>query len=140
MTIATENASESEIENENQAEDHLSGNENRNENGNENGNGIVEMNEETPHIAQDTKKKRKEMNQYRRRCKQGMSTWHRIDDEAVNTHIHTTHCDPRLFILEVKVYYVAYNIRTFLTSKDLLMIINNDAALSRNIVGYTVKG
>lgn len=73
MTIATENASESEIENENQAEDHLSGNENRNENGNENENGIVEMNEQTPHIAQDTKKK-KEMNQYRRRCKQGMST------------------------------------------------------------------
>lgn len=57
MTIATESASESEIENENQAEDHPSGNGNRNGNVNENGNEIVEMNGETPHIAQDTKKK-----------------------------------------------------------------------------------
>jgi len=56
MMIATENASASEIENENQAEDHLSGNENQN--GNVNENEIVEMNVETPHIAQDTKKKR----------------------------------------------------------------------------------
>jgi len=58
MTIATENASESEIENENQAEDHLSGNGNRNENVKENENEIVEMNGETLHIAQDTKKKK----------------------------------------------------------------------------------
>lgn len=53
--IATESASANEIENENQAEDHLSGNENQNENANENE--IVEMNVETLHIAQDTKKK-----------------------------------------------------------------------------------
>lgn len=60
MTIATESASESEIENENQAEDHPSGNGNRNGNVNENENEIVEMNGETPHIAQDTKKKKRQ--------------------------------------------------------------------------------
>lgn len=60
MTIATESASESEIENENQAEDQPSGNGNRNGNVNVNEKGIVEMNEETPHIAQDTKKKKKQ--------------------------------------------------------------------------------
>lgn len=58
MTIATESVSESEIENVNQAEDHPSGNGNRNENVNGNESGIVGMNEETLHIAQDIKKER----------------------------------------------------------------------------------
>lgn len=56
MTIATESASESEIENENQAEDQPSEKGNQNGNVNENENGIVEMNGQTPHTAQDTKK------------------------------------------------------------------------------------
>lgn len=63
MTIATESVSESEIENVNQAEDHPSGNGNRNGNVNGNESGIVGMNVETLHIAQDIKneneKKRK---------------------------------------------------------------------------------
>lgn len=119
MTIATENVNEKEIENVNQAEDHPSGNGNRNENVNGNGSEIVETNEETPHIAQDTKKKEKERKNTRievmtqTRCT-GTAELKNLFDETLwmeqYTHIHI-HTHIAIFlILAVKVYYVANNV------------------------------
>lgn len=135
MTIATENVNEKEIENVNQAEDHPSGNGNRNGNVNGNGSGIVETNEETPRIAQDTKKKKRKRERIHKdwrddtRCTDTAELKNLFDETLwmeQYTHIHIHTHIAILLILEVKVYYVANNVDMNIRDTQRLLTRRDD--------------